>query len=219
LKSTAGNPFIPKEMKKHTLTALFLLLTLALVLITLRPFVHPSRSGDTWLIDSSKSAGYITPTSTIKDIMKAYGPEHTQPWSVPIGEGEVVAGTRVLGGSKNEVLIEWKSSGTPERITIASLGTDWKTPEGISIGSTIESAEKANGAPFKITGFEWDYPARTVSWEGGHLSDKLQMDFEYSDSLSQKLSQQIPVGEGSFSSSLPSIKAMGLKVSRIFVIW
>lgn len=153
------------------------------------------------------------------DITKAYGPEKCQPWSVPVGEGEVVAGTRVLGGSKNEFLIEWKRSGTPERITIASPGTDWKTPGGISIGSTIERVEKANGVPFMLTGFEWDYPGRTVSWKGGHLPAELQMDFEYSHSLSQELMKQIPVGDGSFSSDLPVLKSIGLKVSRLFVTW
>lgn len=46
----------------------------------------------------------------------------------------------------------------------------WKTPQGVSIGTTLKELEKLNGGPFKLAGFAWDYEGAIISWEEGKMS-------------------------------------------------
>lgn len=59
----------------------------------------------------------------------------------------------------------------PARIDLE--GSGWSGPEGLRIGSPIEAVEKANGRPFVLYGFEWDYGGRIESWKGGALGSLL----------------------------------------------
>jgi hypothetical protein len=94
-----------------------------------------------------------------------------------MGEGETVVGTTLFPNSPNALHIEWKDSfRIPERLTISSPGTQWKTSEGITIGTTLEQIAKFNGGPFTVAGFGWDYEGRTLSWENGNLPKQLQLD-------------------------------------------
>ncbi|MBC9878262.1 hypothetical protein G8O24_13005 [Bradyrhizobium sp. INPA01-394B] len=41
---------------------------------------------------------------------------------------------------------------------------------GITIGSSLADVQKANGKPFLVAGFEWDYGGFVTDWKGGALS-------------------------------------------------
>jgi hypothetical protein len=58
----------------------------------------------------------------------------------------------------------------PARIDLE--GSGWTGPEGLRIGSPIETVEKANGRPFVLYGFEWDYGGSIESWKGGALGNR-----------------------------------------------
>ena len=45
---------------------------------------------------------------------------------------------------------------------------------GISIGSSLADVQKANGKPFMVAGFEWDYGGFVTDWKGGALGRPLQ---------------------------------------------
>lgn len=49
--------------------------------------------------------------------------------------------------------------GKPSRWTIAGLGT----------GASVADVQKANGKPFQVAGFGWDYGGFVVEWNGGTL--------------------------------------------------
>jgi hypothetical protein len=55
----------------------------------------------------------------------------------------------------------------PARIDL--VGSGWSGPKGLRIGTPIDAVEKANGKPFTLYGFEWDYGGRVESWNGGEL--------------------------------------------------
>ena len=42
---------------------------------------------------------------------------------------------------------------------------------GYSFGDGIEAVEKANGGPFAVSGFEWDYGGFVTDWKGGKLKE------------------------------------------------
>ncbi|MFL4997333.1 MAG: hypothetical protein ACJ8DF_11525, partial [Microvirga sp.] len=52
---------------------------------------------------------------------------------------------------------------------IHQMGSGWSGPEGLQVGSPIEAVENANGKPFVLYGFEWDYGGTVESWKGGAL--------------------------------------------------
>ncbi len=173
---------------------------------------------DSQFVIDPQNVGGITPSSTREDVVKIFGSENVEPYDVPVGEGMTVEGTRVYGGTNNQLTIEWKETGTPERITIGGIGTKWKTREGITVGSGLDDVETANGKPFKLTGFEWDYAGRTVSWEGGKLPKQFQFDFAYTKVVSQAEEAQV-IGDRDFSSSHPVMQKKQLRVNMIYVRW
>ncbi|MDN5004930.1 hypothetical protein ACFQZO_29180 [Bradyrhizobium sp. GCM10027634] len=45
---------------------------------------------------------------------------------------------------------------------------------GITIGSSLADLQKANGKPFLVADFEWDYGGFVTDWKGGTLGHPLQ---------------------------------------------
>lgn len=98
------------------------------------------------------------------------------------------------------------------------MNTKWQTSSGIMIGTSLDEIERINKGIFKLTGFGWDYPGRTVSWGNGVLPIQLQLDLRPGTEVSDDKFMQV-LGDGYFESSNEVIKSMNLKVKRIFVRW
>lgn len=92
----------------------------------------------------------------------------------PEGMGEY-ANTLLFPETKNEVEFVWEDDSAHfcklAYISIAGQQTDWKTKEGITIGTRLKELEKLNKKPFTFYGFDWDYSGLT-SWEDGHLDQR-----------------------------------------------
>lgn len=171
------------------------------------------------LIYPETHVGGILRASSEKDLIMIYGGQNVTRSSIPVGEGQEVEATVLFSSSTDKVFIEWKKSfSEPQRITIDQSGTKWKTKEGITVGTSLDELEKINGGPFLITGFGWDYPGRTVSWEKGKLPRQLQLELGQSKDIGETEYLQV-VGDGYKSSDHPVIKKMGLKVRTIYVRW
>lgn len=174
-------------------------------------------SAESRIINPLTNVGPITRETSEGDLINLFGVENVEAILIPVGEGETVPGTRLFGGTPNAVDIEWKySSHSPQRITIRSGGTYWQTSEGLKIGSSLAEVTLVNGRPFDLTGFGWDYPGRTVDWQGGSLVQELQIDF--------RPTQQIPTdevlyGSGPFSSQETAMQKMDLVIEAISVRW
>ena len=48
--------------------------------------------------------------------------------------------------------------------------SQWTAPKGLKLGLSLAALEKANGRPFKLSGFDQNGSASVISWEGGALS-------------------------------------------------
>ena len=44
--------------------------------------------------------------------------------------------------------------------------SSWTGPEGIHVGMSLDEVAHANGQPFKLNGFEWDYGGYVVDLKG-----------------------------------------------------
>ena len=56
-------------------------------------------------------------------------------------------------------------------IRLSGKNTDWKTKEGITIGTEIEELESFNKKPFIFFGLEWDYSG-SINWNEGYLDKR-----------------------------------------------
>lgn len=124
--------------------------------------------------------------TTEADVIAAFGQENVEYKTVPGAEGMETNATVIFPNdpAKSLTIFWWDDSkrARPAAVTAqADFSADpdgmnpwkrdilWQTSEGLKIGSTVADVEKANGKPFKISGFGWDYGGFAISWEGGKL--------------------------------------------------
>jgi hypothetical protein len=125
-----------------------------------------------------KNVGKITKEFTQEDLIRTYGEENVRREEIGFGEGSSVPGTIVFPDSVKELVIYWEKEHPSEKIAkirIDKEGGPWKTITGIQIGTTLEELERINGKPFNFYGFEWDYSGLVENWDGGNISDELQV--------------------------------------------
>jgi hypothetical protein len=72
---------------------------------------------------------------------------------------------------KRRLEVLWNNeAGRNDTSIIAINGkSQWIAPKGMKLGLAIAALEKANGRPFKISGFGKDGTASVLGWEGGAL--------------------------------------------------
>lgn len=92
----------------------------------------------------------------------------------PEGMGEY-SNTLLFPDSKNQVEFVWEDDSLQynklQYIRLSGEQTDWKTKEGITIGTDMKTLETLNKRPFAFFGLEWDYSG-VIDWKDGHLAER-----------------------------------------------
>ena len=92
----------------------------------------------------------------------------------PEGMGKY-ANTLLFPDSKNEVEFVWADDSINYSglvyIQVCNMRTEWKTKEGITIGTSIKELEKLNKKPFTFFGLGWDYSG-SIDWKEGYLDER-----------------------------------------------
>lgn len=161
--------------------------------------------------------GMITANTTESLLQELYGAEKLRIRSVPIAEGNTQEGVVLYPDTPNEIEIIWEtaaSEGTPAFIRIGKDSTAWKTPDGITIGTSLEKLEEINGKPFIFNGFEWDFGGLVTDWNWGKLTSHLVIALvpQNFTMLGDEL-----LGEVQLSSDDPKVRALQPKVGSIVV--
>lgn len=130
-----------------------------------------------WVIVPGERVGSITASNnTVEGILAAFGKDAVrQP--VYVGEGIEIDGIVVFGGTKNELEVGIDTEGGQEPVffRVGQPGSDWRTEQGISVGTTLEQLNEINGQPFAFNGFGWDFGGRVTDWKGGKVNTQLQL--------------------------------------------
>jgi hypothetical protein len=105
----------------------------------------------------------------------------------------------------------------PRRIDL--VGSDWSGPRGLQIGAPLEAVEKANGEPFILYGFEWDYGGTVESWNGGALGNlrggcTFSPVFETDDKAPTEALNAVS-GDSQFSSGSSAMKAVKPRIRSL----
>jgi hypothetical protein len=165
-------------------------------------------------IEPTIRVGAVTESSSEDDLIKIYGAAAVTHVAAP---DTGIEATVLFAGTPDEVRIEWKNGNrAPRRITVD--GGAWMTTDGVAIGLTLDALEKINGGPFDVTPANWDRPVRVVSWKGGRLPPRLQVDlapFEAEASLLPRLSSP----RAFFESTSPALRKSNLVVKRLILEW
>jgi hypothetical protein len=138
-----------------------------------------------WLIVPGVRVGPIKASSSEEDLRNSFGARAVTSKEIDVGEGMTEPGTVVYEGISGKALgVLWKDKlRTRPSVVFVCYGQirnlkrsgscSWRTPDGISFGTTLDDLERRNGKPFRLLGFGWDYPGTVVSWEDGRLAKPL----------------------------------------------
>lgn len=167
----------------------------------------------------NESVGLITSSTTKSALNKLYDKENIRETVIFSYEGIDIKGTEVIfDNTADNITIEWNDGNlTPKIIRIENLNSNWKTKEGVGIGSTIKEVEKANGKPFTIYGYEIDaYLAGTVkNWNSGNLQG-LNLQFKITKEIPVEVYMEM-IGDRGILSNNPLLEKAGLQVENITV--
>lgn len=169
--------------------------------------------------------GPIRATTTEADLRRIFGAANVRRETIPMAEGQEVAATVVYPNDPARRLeVTWSDPARRTRIESAGVrafgeerrGTAWRGPANLRVGSTLADVERANGRPFTVGGFGWDYGGYVLDWRGGRLRQperpcRVGVRME----PGADASGDGALGEGSFRSDSRGVRAQRPVVSEI----
>lgn len=90
---------------------------------------------------------------------------------------------------------------------------------GLNLGASLAAVEKANGKPFVVSGFDWDYGGYVVDFDGGALSKlgcRLSLRFSPRPNTSAPAALE---GERKIRSNNPKLVKLAPQVTTIALGW
>lgn len=163
-------------------------------------------------------------------LIKAFGAANVQRARIEIGEGEKAAGAILFPKDKKRRLeLIWRDAKKrrgPSTIYVRE-GSAWTVAgpagERLAIGSALAAVEVANGKPFSILGFDWDYSGTAADWQGGKLEKafggcKLTIRFGYPEGADAKALDRLS-GDKEFSSADPDMRQVKPTAYEILLSW
>lgn len=106
-------------------------------------------------------------------------------------------------------------------VSLGTAATAWTGPSGLHLGSGLSDVESANGKPFDLFGFGWDYGGQVKDLKGGKL-EHLPGGCSLSVRLGTAEGATIPdnlSGERDLSSADAAVKALAPKVETLSIGW
>lgn len=185
---------------------------------------------DFYIIPGQK-AGMITATSSEESLRRLLGSQNVLHDSIYVGEGQSVPGTILFKGTPNETHIIWQDTiqnAIPEIVRLkpaANPGaSEWLVQGDVRVGSTLQEVERANGKPFLMSGFGWDYGGTVTDWKGGKLAFSNEglsnlsvvFTYDYDNEKQQKLAESV-MGDSEFASSEPPLYELNPRVESITI--
>lgn len=173
------------------------------------------------LVIPGERVGPITRNTTRQDLAKLFGKELLSDRPIVIGEGSTVPGTLVDLGPVRSFSVVWADNTRTKAIEVRNLGSDWRTPQGISVSTPLSQLQQKLGE-FQFYGFGWDYSG-TVLLEGTKLSQyqkTLILRLRTAQNATKKSPKdyQAVLGERKFSSNNPHLSALGITVGEMIVL-
>ncbi len=166
------------------------------------------------------------------DLVARFGAANVVDGQVYVGEGFSETATVLFGDNpERRAELLWQTIATkqaPRLLRVAGTKSQWRTPQGLTVGLELAAVERLNKRPFRLSGFGWDYGGTTISWSGGvlNLADlppcTVWARFGTGDGPFTA-EEQRSVGQvqrdQSFSSGHPGMRAAHARVNEIGLAW
>ncbi|MDR3493075.1 MAG: hypothetical protein P4L82_00595 [Ancalomicrobiaceae bacterium] len=164
-----------------------------------------------------------------ESLVAALGKDNVAIESIPGAEGQDTETTVLYPKDRTRRLaIFWKDEEAKQGIGAILVRQDdkadpvgWKIG-GLDITATLADVEKANGKPFQITGFGWDYGGYSGGWNGGKLETVLGPDchvslrFTLPDDVKSGVAAKVS-GESQFPSNGAAMRAAKPRLTEITI--
>jgi hypothetical protein len=162
---------------------------------------------------------------TRDDFVRRFGAAAVEDGLLPIGEGMSEPGSTVFTGTPDHLDVFWnaRDAGRELRsIVVRGAGSAWKWTGGIGVGTDLRAIEAANGGPFRLMGFAWDYQGTTMSWSKGKLEGadtgrcRVRLRLKpAADTQSSSAYRQV-TGAREYSSAHPAMQELN---PRVYEMW
>ena len=122
-------------------------------------------------------ASPVAPDDTERSLKRRFGKDAVVQ-DLPGAEGEQVKGVVLFPKARDrriEVAFSDDKAMRASGLTLRDAGKPslWNI-NGVTVGSSLAEVQKANGKPFLVSGFEWDYGGFVTDWKGGALGRPLE---------------------------------------------
>lgn len=163
-------------------------------------------------------------------LIRAFGATNVRRARIEIGEGEKQPGAILFPNDrKRRIELTWQDGAKRRRPGTIYIreGSNQAVlaPDGtrIAIRTPLAAVEKANGRPFTILGFSWDYAGTASDWRGGKLAKagggcRLLVRFHDTPGANAAALDRVS-GDREFASSAADIRAVKPVVGEILLSW
>lgn len=112
--------------------------------------------------------------ATFAGLQQRFGAENVADQTLDGPEGEQYKATVVFADDPaRRFEVNWAEGAQhqrPQNVIVDGEGSLWEGPSGLRVDMTLAELQAANGGPFDVSGFGWDYGGRVTDWRGGVLS-------------------------------------------------
>jgi hypothetical protein len=133
-----------------------------------------------WLILASGEKGAINAHTTREDLVRAYGASNVTEHDADVGEGDMEPETVLFANDpERRIEILWKDpdkKAEPTNVSIRGKKSLWHAAHGITLGTSVNELEHANGRPFgfALVNDGTDMAEQLFTWRGGLLEKEFQ---------------------------------------------
>lgn len=149
--------------------------------------------------------------------------------NITFGEVDGPEGSKIPGSilfpndPKHRLEVLWTNEAARSGTSVIAINgkSQWIAPKGMKLGLPLAALEKANGKPFKLSGFAADGTAGVAGWEGGALGSlpggcKVGMRLA-ADSKAPAQARNAVAGDKEVLSNDPGVRALKPTVVEILI--
>lgn len=155
--------------------------------------------------------------ATLDSLTQQYGEANIVHAVLPGVEGETFEATLIFPDDPGRrIEIHWRDAATHTQISEVSISgeqSDWRGPNGLALGQTIDEVEAANGKPFELFGFGWDYGGTVSDWDGGDFAPR--GDCIIRAQFFAPTEDTSVMGDRPLRSDAANVRAAGARISQI----